>query len=120
MLPGSIPVYSNKTALPYPADEKEAAHLFGKHLESPVNFMDQIMNMHSDGIRVFVEVGPKNVLTGLVHSILKGFDFHAFSMDASSGKNSGVYDLAAVLCRLAAAGYRVDLRPWGTPGRPVN
>ncbi len=117
ILPGPIPVYSNKTALPYPADEKEAAHLLGKHLESPVHFMDQIMNMHSDGIRVFVEVGPKNVLTGLVHSTLKGSVFTAFSMDASAGKNSGLYDLAVVLCRLGAAGYPIDFRPWKSPER---
>ncbi len=112
LLPGSIPVYSNKTALPYPADEKEARRLFGQHLVSPVNFMDQINNMYADGARAFVEVGPKKALTGLVNSILKGLPFEAFSVDASSGKQGGLYDLAAALSRLAASGYPVDLRPW--------
>ncbi len=115
ILTAAVPVYSNKTAMPYSEIEKEARHLFGEHLVSPVNFMDQIMNMHANGAGVFVELGPKNVLTGLVNSILKGFSFHAFSIDASSGKQNGVYDLAAALCRLGAIGCPVDLRPWKQP-----
>jgi acyl transferase domain-containing protein len=110
--PAAIPVYSNKTALPYPTEEKEVRQLFSEHLVSPVNFMEQIRQMHSDGVRIFIEVGPKNALTGLVNSILKGFSFQAFSVDASSGKQGGMNDFAAVLGRLAAAGYPVDLRPW--------
>ena len=112
ILPESIPVYSNKTALPYPADAQEARRLLGTHLVSPVRFMDQINNMYDDGVRVFVEVGPKNVLTGLVNAILKGRLFKAFSIDASSGKQGGVHDLAAALCCLGAAGYPVDFRAW--------
>ncbi len=112
VLPGTIPVYSNKTALPYPADEQETRRLLGVHLVSPVRFMDQINNMHADGVRFFVEVGPKNVLTGLVNAILKGRPFKAFSIDASSGKQGGVHDLAGALCCIGAAGYPVDLRAW--------
>ena len=120
MKPAAIPVYSNKTALPYPAETDEAIHLFGQHLSSPVNFMDMIQNMYSDGVRVFVEVGPKNTLTGLVNTILrdhipeKGFD--AFSVDASCGKQSGLYDLAVSVARLAAAGYPVDPGAWPSGG----
>ena len=120
MKPAAIPVYSNKTALPYPAEADEAINLFGQHLSSPVNFMDMIQNMYSDGIRMFVEVGPKNTLTGLVNTILRdhapenGFD--AFSVDASSGKQNGLYDLAASVARLAAAGYPVDPGAWPSGG----
>ena len=109
---GTVPVYSNVTAAPYPEVEIEARHLLGEHLVSPVRFMEQIENMYSDGVRTFVEVGPKKALTGLVQAILKGRTFHAFSMDESSGKRHGLYDLAQVVCRLAAAGYPVDLYPW--------
>ncbi len=122
MKPAAIPVYSNKTALPYPAETDEAIHLFGQHLSSPVNFMDMIQNMYSDGVRVFVEVGPKNALTGLVKSILgdhapgNGNGVDAFSVDASSGKQSGLYDLAASVARLAAAGYPVDPEAWPFDG----
>lgn len=118
--PGAIPVYSNKTALPYPARTDEALHVFGQHLSSPVNFMDMIRNMYSDGVRVFVEVGPKNTLTGLVKAVLRdhapenGYD--AFAVDASSGKQSGLYDLALSVARLAAAGYPVDPGAWPSGG----
>ena len=122
MKPSAIPVYSNKTALPYPAETDDAMRLFGQHLSSPVNFMDMIQNMYSDGVRVFVEVGPKNALTGLVKTILRGDapkngnEFDAFSVDASSGKQGGLYDLALSVARLAAAGYPVDPGAWPFDG----
>jgi len=120
MKPAAIPVYSNKTALPYPAGTEEAVHLFGQHLSSPVNFTDMIRNMYSDGIRVFVEVGPKNTLTGLVKAILRDYvpeiGFEAFSVDASSGKQNGLYDFALSVARLAAAGYPVDPGAWPAAG----
>ena len=110
--PESIPVYSNQTALPYPASGTQARKVLARHLTSPVNFIDQIMNMHSSGVSVFIEVGPKNALTGLVHAILKGSSFHSFSVDASSGRQSGLNDFAIVLARLSACGYPVDLEKW--------
>ena len=113
ILPAAIPVYSNQTALPYPSDPAETRRLLGEHLVSPVNFLDQVKNMHAAGVRTFIEAGPKNVLTGLVKTILKGDSFQAFSVDASSGKQHGLHDLARVLARLAADGYPVDLTPWG-------
>jgi malonyl CoA-acyl carrier protein transacylase len=78
ILPASIPVYSNKTAMPYPVEEADVRRLFGEHLISPVNFMDQIQRMHADGVNLFIEVGPKNALTGLVNAILKGRSISVF------------------------------------------
>ncbi|NOY69506.1 MAG: ACP S-malonyltransferase [Deltaproteobacteria bacterium] len=107
--PGVMPVYSNTTAWPYPDNEAKTRALLGDHLLNPVNFMEEIKNMYSDGIRVFIETGPKKALTGLVSSILKGYKFYACAMDASQGKGSGVKDLALLLARLAALGYPVDI-----------
>jgi malonyl CoA-acyl carrier protein transacylase len=110
---GSIPVYANTTALPYPVDSGEAKRLLGAQLLNPVNFLDEIQNMYADGIRVFIEVGPRNVLTGLVSAILKHQqDAVAVAVDASAGKRSGLTDLAVALCRLAAMGCPVDLLQW--------
>ncbi|MBS3731263.1 MAG: acyltransferase domain-containing protein [Desulfobacterales bacterium] len=114
--PGDIPVYANTTAAPYPADERGARELLGRHLLQPVNFIDEIRHMHEDGARTFVEVGPRAVLTGLVKSILSDRPHNAFSVDESAGKKSAVLDMAFTLCRIAALGYPVDLEKW--PGRP--
>lgn len=110
---GSIPVYANTTALPYPADPDKARHLLGAQLLNPVNFLDEIQNMYADGIRIFIEVGPRNVLTGLVTAILKQQeDAFAVAVDASAGKRSGLMDLAVILCRVAALGLPVNLLCW--------
>ena len=114
--PGHIPVYANDTTAPYPADEHSARELLGRHLLQPVNFINEIRHMHEDGVRTFVEVGPREVLSGLVKSILSERPHNAFSVDASAGKKSAVLDMAFALCRIAALGYPVDLAKW--PGRP--
>lgn len=107
-----IPVYSNTTALPYPDAPEQARQILARHLINPVNFIDEIRNMHQAGIRIFVEVGPRTVLTGLVKAILKNRDVFAVAMDASSGQKSGITDLAKTLCLLAAVGYPADLKKW--------
>ncbi len=111
-LSSDTPVYSNTTGLPYPADEESAKELFGRHLMNPVNFIDEIETMYADGMDTFVEVGPKTVLTGLIRSILNGRDHEAIAINASSGKKSGIRDLADALCQLSAAGHPVDLAEW--------
>jgi acyl transferase domain-containing protein len=107
-----IPVYSNTTAAPYPDLPQETQNLLGQHLISPVNFFEEIIRMHDDGCRVFLEVGPKSVMTGLVKSILQGKDFVSIAIDGSSGRKSGMGDLAKALCHLASAGYPVNLNRW--------
>ncbi len=114
---GKIKVFSNVTAEAYPDDPAGVKKILGSQILNPVNFVEEIENMYADGARVYVEVGPKSVLTGLVKSILKGRDFHAIAMDGSAGRSSGIADLAAVLCFLASRGYPVDLAGWET--RPV-
>ncbi len=107
-----IPVYANATAQPYPESPEEARHLLADQLIKPVEFVQEIRNMHEDGVRVFLEVGPGARLTGLVKSILAGEDFHALAIDASSGKRPGMVDLAKTLAQLAAFGCTVDLTKW--------
>lgn len=110
---GTIPVYSNTTALPYPVDPGEARRLLGAQLLNPVNFLDEIQNMYANGIRIFIEIGPRNVLTGLITTILKQQqDVFALAIDASAGRRSGLTDLAVAVCRLASLGCPVDLHEW--------
>ena len=42
------------------------AALLAEHLAAPVRFQDEIEALYEAGARVFVEVGPQGVLTGLV------------------------------------------------------
>jgi acyl transferase domain-containing protein/3-hydroxymyristoyl/3-hydroxydecanoyl-(acyl carrier protein) dehydratase/NAD(P)-dependent dehydrogenase (short-subunit alcohol dehydrogenase family) len=114
-----IPVMSNTTGTPYPSDSKEAKDILGKQLSNPVNFIKNIESMYESGISLFLEIGPKTVLTGLVKSILKGKNVTAVSMDISAGKkakpDSGLSDLAHVLANLASKGCNIDLTKWENP-----
>ncbi len=113
--PSDIPVFSNTTGEAYPDDPEKAKKLLGDHLLSPVNFINEIKNLYKIGVRTFVEVGPKSVLTGLVKSILNPQSFHAIPLDGSLGKRSGITDLARTVCHLASLGHAVDLSQWESP-----
>ncbi len=52
------------------SDPEKIKDLMAKQLISPVKWYDIIRNMTAEGVNVFVEVGPKQVLTGLVKKIL--------------------------------------------------
>ncbi|OQY59072.1 MAG: hypothetical protein B6245_08530 [Desulfobacteraceae bacterium 4572_88] len=113
--PSDIPVFSNTTGKAYPSDAEAATQILGGQILCPVNFMGQIENLYESGIRVFLEVGPKSVLTGLVKAILKGRDFHAIAVDGSGGKKFGVADLWKALSELASLGFSVDFDKWESP-----
>jgi len=116
--PSDIPVYANTTGQAYPLDADSARKLLGEQILCPVNFVGEIEAMYEAGIRTFVEIGPKSVLTGLVKAILKGREFNALSVDTSSGKKSGMADLADMLSQLAAYGYTVNADQWDQPAEP--
>jgi [acyl-carrier-protein] S-malonyltransferase len=65
---GQIPVYSNVEARPITKPDEIRLYLT-KQLTSPVRWVEIIQNMINDGATKFFEVGPGNVLTGLLKRI---------------------------------------------------
>lgn len=61
-----IELYSDKTAQPYSED---AVGLLSEQICSPVRFEQLIRNMIADGVDTFVEIGPGNTLTNMIHKI---------------------------------------------------
>ncbi len=122
ILPSKIPVIANVTGKPYPDDPQAIKTLLGQQITHPVQFLAAIENLYEMGVRTFIEVGPRPILTGLVRSILKNRPATAIAVDASSGKESALLDLAKVLCRLAATGYPVRLPCWeaGESAAPIR
>ncbi len=116
--PGTTPVYSNTTGEPYPTDVDAIRTLLGNHLRNPVNFVGEIEALYNHDGRIFIEVGPKTVLTGLVRAILKGRSFHALAMDASNGKKFAIADLARLLSQLAALGCPINWDEWESQEDP--
>jgi [acyl-carrier-protein] S-malonyltransferase len=64
-----LSVYLNATAAPETNPEL-LRQLMSGQLTSPVRWAELILNLKTAGVDTWVEVGPKNVLTGLVRKIL--------------------------------------------------
>ncbi len=64
-----VPIYLNATAEPE-TDPERLRDLMSRQLTSPVRWAELIANLKAAGADTWVEVGPKNVLTGLVRKIL--------------------------------------------------
>jgi len=66
--PPEVPVIANVDARPH-RDPESWPGLLSAQLCSPVRWSQSIKLMHDSGIRVFVELGPGGVLTGLARRI---------------------------------------------------
>ncbi|MDH3284565.1 MAG: acyltransferase domain-containing protein, partial [Acidobacteriota bacterium] len=113
----SAPVFSNTTAAAYPDDPRAIVEQLAEHLTNPVRFAEEIEAMYQAGARIFVESGPKTVLSGLVQSILGDRPHVAIATDRPG--RSSLSQLLAAMGQLAAHG--VALRPSSLfEGRPVR
>jgi len=83
-----IPVYSNTTGEVYPEDVRELKSILKNQILNPVLFKIQIDNIYDAGGRVFIEFGPKGILTNLVHNILEGKEHYAIAINALAKKDS--------------------------------
>lgn len=101
-----IPVYANSTARPYKSNIEDIRHQLSQHVISPVEFVGQIDAMYDDGARIFVEVGPKSILTKLVSKILENRKHTVVSLDGQGGKLQG---LLQGLGTLIARGVDLEL-----------
>ena len=81
-----------------------------------MEFVREIEAMHADGARVFVEVGPRSVLSGLVDGILGDREHLAVPLDRAG--RPGLTGLVHALAALAAEGVPVRT-PRLFEGRPA-
>lgn len=102
----NIPVWSNTTAELYPQKTQEIRSRLAEHLIKPVLFTQQIENMYNEGARIFVEVGPGRVLTGLIQSIL-GDKVSAFETENKSF--NGITFILHTIAKYLSTGKSVDV-----------
>src|SRR5260370_5115074 len=77
------------------------------HLTQPVEFAREIEAMYAAGARIFVEVGPRSVLTGLVDQILG--DRPKLAVASNQSARPGLTQLLHLLGQLAAQGVALTL-----------
>ncbi|WP_187807325.1 type I polyketide synthase [Aquipseudomonas alcaligenes] len=104
---GRLPVYSNASAALHAGEPVAVQQAMAEHLVKPVEFVAQIEAMYAAGARVFIEVGPKAVLSRLVGRILDGKPHQAVALDERGG---GLTSLLLALARLHALGVAFQPR----------
>jgi polyketide-type polyunsaturated fatty acid synthase PfaA len=115
-----IPVFSNSTAQPYPADPDLIRGMLGQHLRNPVLFKEQIENIYAAGGFFFIEFGPREILTNLVKNILGDKPYLAVALNASPKKDSDDQLRQAVIqLRVAGIGLQ-DVDPYRKPQAAVQ
>lgn len=101
-----VPAYSCATAAPYPGDPEAIRSLIVEQLARPVEFRRMIEALHDDGVRLFVEAGPRGSLSAFVEDILRGRPFCA--VPANVQHRSGITQLNHLVGMLAAHGVDLD------------
>ena len=104
--PPRIDVYSCSTAARFPADEGGIRALAAGQWATCVRFRETVQAMYADGVRVFVEIGPRGNLTAFVNDILRGAPHLALPTDDPRG---GLTQLNHAVAQLAV--HRVPVRP---------
>ncbi|MDJ0394204.1 SDR family NAD(P)-dependent oxidoreductase [Rhodococcus sp. G-MC3] len=102
----SIPIYANSPDRQYGSDRAENAATLVGQLLKPVEFVASLEAMRADGCTVFVEFGPKKVLTSLVHRTL-GDDVVAIATDIGPLGNSDL-SLKRAAAQLIVLGVTLD------------
>ena len=113
-------LWSCTTAARCPDDPGQIRELLVEHWTSPVRFRETIEALHDDGIRIFIEAGPRGNLTAFIQDILRGREF--CSVAADTLRRPGITQLNHVVALLAAHAVEVDLGYLlaGRGGEPVD
>jgi len=100
-------LYSCVTAGPYPHDPEEIRSLAAVQWSSTVRFRETIEGMHRDGVRLFLEIGPKSNLTGFTDDVLRSKPHAAIPTNVHH--RSGIVQLHHALGQLVAHGLNPNL-----------
>lgn len=104
-----LPVYSCTICAPYPKDPSEIAKLAVEHWIRPVDFLHTIEKMYDDGVRVFLEIGPRGMLTSFVNDCLKNRNY--LSIASNLEIRPAIEQLNHMVGMLAAQGLKMNLNP---------
>jgi len=102
-----ISAWSCSTALPYPTDPKAIKEATTQLFSRPILFRESIEALYADGVRKFVEVGPKGMLIGFISEILSGKPHLAIASNRSA--YSAILQLNHMLAALFCQGVSMDL-----------
>lgn len=102
-----VELWSCATAAKFPSETAAVRELAVRQWYSKVRFRETVEAMHADGVRVFVEVGPRGNLTNFVSDTLGSRAHVAVALDAR--RKNGVEQLCRAIGMLVAHGVDVRL-----------
>jgi malonyl CoA-acyl carrier protein transacylase len=121
--PPRIPLVANVTGELYPTTVEEIKDILELQIASPVQWVKGLETLYREGVRTFIEVGPKKALKGLVDDVL-GKNPDVVSLFTNHPKTGEIPSFNQALCGLYAAGWGVreeapsEIRPQTIDSRP--
>lgn len=107
-----IPVYSNATGTVYPPEPEAIQEMLKGHILQTVRFKEEIENIYKAGGNLFIEFGPKNILTKLVDNILEHEPHLAVALNVTPKEGSD-RQLRQAFVKLCVAGLSLrDIDPY--------
>ncbi len=100
-------VYSCGIAGKVPEKPRHARSETAERWAETVRFADTVRKMHDDGYRVFLEVGPRGLMTSAVEESLEGRPFAAIAMNSIHRRS--VLQVQHAFAQLAALGAEMDV-----------
>ncbi|MEU4744133.1 acyltransferase domain-containing protein, partial [Actinosynnema sp. NPDC023658] len=127
-VPG-VRFYTTGTADWFHADTDAAAEALTRQALGTMHFAATVQRAWHDGVRVFVEHGPRALCTGWIDTTLRGREHLALALDPGAGDD--VEHVTDVVAQLVAAGVDVDHEHWtrligaahrppASPGRTIT
>lgn len=105
--PPLVPVLSNVTGDFYPvgpAAPERIRDLLGKQFAAPVEWVKSLRRLYSEGIRIYLECGPKRVMTNLTLDTLSA---DVLALPTNHPKKGGILQLMEALAFVAVEGIPV-------------
>jgi acyl transferase domain-containing protein/NADP-dependent 3-hydroxy acid dehydrogenase YdfG/predicted hotdog family 3-hydroxylacyl-ACP dehydratase len=102
----TLAVYSNGSGAKYPAGAEAMRAQLDAHLLSSVEFVSEVQALYADGVRLFLELGPKSICSNMISATLAGRDARSVSLD---GQGGGLRGLLSGLADLLALGVDFEV-----------
>lgn len=103
------PLFSCSSLSYFPDEPEEIRHLAAQQWWTPVHFRTAMMQLHSEGVGRFIEMGPANLLTGFASDTLR--DQSALTLAVNEKTRSGFEQLLRLLAQVYVDGLDVQMEP---------
>ena len=99
----TLPIIANVTGELYPTEREEILDILADQVASPVQFVKSMQTLYNQGARIFIESGPKRVMSAIATDNLKDKD-DVTIIPTNHPRKGGKSSFNEALCGIYAAG----------------